>query len=240
LQDASAIAVQRKSDLNLLNEFGLRNGVLCGDTRYDRVKDLAVLSEDVDWITPLLNGKPLIIAGSTWEREDELMLRLIERHKGAFQYIVAPHEFKEARLQAFRSLAQVNVIFYSEWIQARDVDSGEVDLIVVDSIGFLARLYKYGTLALVGGGFGVGLHNILEPMSFGLPVCFGPDYSGFDEAGEALQAGVAQSISSFDEFETWVRAVMTDPINYQDKLKAYMRNSAGATQRTVELIEEFI
>ncbi len=240
LQDASAIAVQRKADLDLLNEAGLRNGVLCGDTRYDRVKDIAALSEDVDWVTPLLNGKPVIIAGSTWEKEDELMLKLIERHKGAFQYIVAPHEFKEDRLQAYRSLHQVKAVFYSEWIRSRDVDPSEIDLIVVDSVGFLARLYKYGTLAFVGGGFGVGLHNILEPMSFGLPVCFGPDYTGFDEAGEALKAGVAQTITSYDEFEAWVMKVMNDPIIYKGKLKSYMSNSAGATQRTVEVIEEFI
>jgi len=182
--------VQDMQSEKLLRDSGLRNVSISGDTRFDRVFEISQKSEELPLLKKFKGRNKLIIGGSTWPPEEEIICRYINEHEGNEKWIIAPHEIGEAHISKIEKLLQKNVIRYSE------ADNNTVHtykVLIIDNIGILSSAYRYGDIAVIGGGFGKGIHNVLEPASWGLPVLFGPVHLKFREALELIAEGGAFS-----------------------------------------------
>ena len=167
--------VQNEESKQLLNSINLKNVSVTGDTRFDRVYKIAQQSKYLPLIKKFAEKSPVIVAGSTWRPDEELIIEYFNYTKNPFKIIIAPHEIhKENILRIIDSIkSDKKVLRYSE---AQEDNIENADILIIDSIGILSSVYKYGTIAYIGGGFGKGIHNILEAATFGLPIVFGPNY----------------------------------------------------------------
>jgi 3-deoxy-D-manno-octulosonic-acid transferase len=217
--------VQDKKSAQLLKNIGLRNCTISGDTRFDSV--LANIKNAVN--NPLINifskNKNTIICGSTWPKDQMLLIQYIRNHPEK-NYIIAPHELNDIpNLQK-----QTNALLYSN---ANKKNILTTNILIIDNIGMLSGLYKYGNLAYIGGGFGSGIHNILEAVTFGLPVVFGPNYHKFNEAIDLINHNAAISISNYEE----LKAAIEISTNFDKSISLnYIKKNSGATSKILPLI----
>jgi len=181
------IFVQNENSKRILLENNITNVSISGDTRFDRVREIAEGTCKIPLAKEFVGDKKVLIAGSTWRKDEELLIRYMEETDLDLKMIIAPHEVHESNIQRLvRAFSRKNVICFSE----ADLETvNEADVLVIDSVGMLSSLYQYGTIAYIGGGFGKGIHNILEPATFGLPVFFGPNYQKFKEAVDLIELG---------------------------------------------------
>ena len=144
------------------------------------------------------NGKKILICGSTWEKDEAIIIKYINESKNDLKYIIAPHEISNSRISGIMNKLKVKKIKYSD----ADIENHEdYKVLIIDNIGYLSLLYRYAEISYIGGGFGAGIHNILEPASFGLPVIFGPNYYKFREAKSLVEKGGAFHVNNFKQFE---------------------------------------
>ena len=203
---------------------------LAGDTRLDRVRHIAQTAQSLPSIDRFADGHLLLIAGSTWPPDIAVLRELAAQPEfGTWKLIVAPHEIDEAQLQRTeRSFPVGSVVRFSELPSA----PSEHRVLLIDNIGMLASLYRYGRIAYVGGAFGSGLHNILEPAAHGLPVLFGPKYHKFNEARELLARSGVASIGKAEEliaqFRRWQQEEAYAKAVRQ--IEAYFAERSGATK----------
>jgi 3-deoxy-D-manno-octulosonic-acid transferase len=202
LERFSHIFVQNQQSKELLGTIGLDAVSIAGDTRFDRVYEL----QRTPFIHPVLEnfGKnsALIVAGSTWEKDEQLLAHVYKELTEQVYWIIAPHELSENHLQRLQERFPGSVR-YTELEERGVPDNCRV--VLVDTIGKLSYLYRYGTLAYIGGGFGKGIHNILEAATYGLPVIFGPEFKKFSEAVELSALGGAFPIGTESELLLTVR-----------------------------------
>lgn len=223
LAQVSHFFVQDRPSLELLGSIGFTNSVLSGDTRYDRVYQNARSPQSFPEIARFTGGAPCMIAGSTWPEDEELLAKYLKNNRG-WKYVIAPHEVNEAHLRHLLTLFGSDAMRYSEWIN--NSVSSAPDVLVIDRIGMLSSVYRYGQIALIGGGFGKGIHNILEAAVFGMPVLFGPNYTKFSEAHLLIEAGCAFPVTKFDEFQHRLQQLQND-----EELR---RKAAEAARKTVK------
>ncbi|PKP10850.1 MAG: 3-deoxy-D-manno-octulosonic acid transferase [Bacteroidetes bacterium HGW-Bacteroidetes-4] len=225
------IYVQNDSSKDLLESIGITQVEVGGDTRFDRVYDLAIAAKPIDLITQFASGKPLIIAGSTWEKDEEFLAAFAEKNKGKYQWIIAPHEVHEGHIQKIEALFKQDVLRFSN---ATTDNITQADVLLIDSIGILSSLYRYGTLAYIGGGFGKGIHNILEAATYGLPVVFGPNYLRFQEACDLIERKSAFTIQNYIAFETILQQLLKDADFCKkagENASQYVNEMRGGTQK---------
>jgi 3-deoxy-D-manno-octulosonic-acid transferase len=226
--------VQDEDSGKLLASIGITNFTLSGDTRFDRVAAVAFQKKEVPFLQEFCDGNKILVAGSTWPPDEQILLSLINEKRPGLKFIIAPHETEAARISALISGISVPVVRYSE-ATAENVSAATV--LVIDSIGMLSALYRYADLALIGGGFGAGIHNILEAAAFGVPVIFGPNYRKFKEARDLAGRGGAFSINSSEEFLKIATRLLTDN-NFRSQCSGicgqYMKENVGATGRVLE------
>ena len=272
--------VQNEESKELLNGIGVENVVVAGDTRFDRVADIAAAAKKLEIVERFVgmrneelgmrNGIPLspsdsltlsssflqgimqtslppalassvgssnlgehlreaqdgeflpvLVVGSSWGPDEELLARYINERAGRMKMIIAPHEVHEERIKELTSKLTCKWMLYNEELgmrneeldpsvlrtpplkQGRNIvrhsDLGDADCLVVNTIGVLSSVYQYGQVAYIGGGFGVGIHNTLEAAAWGMPVVFGPNYHKFQEAKELIECGAGQSIKNYEE-----------------------------------------
>jgi len=170
--------VQNEKSAQLLQSIGLNNFTVSGDTRFDRVAAIARGAKKIPLVEKFKNNQPLLIAGSTWKPDEELLAGFINSHPH-LKVVFAPHEVTPANMNRLEQLLKTSHIRLSK---AGENEIDRYQVLIIDSIGLLSSLYQYGNVAYIGGGFGVGIHNILEAATFGLPVIFGPNYEKFKEA----------------------------------------------------------
>ncbi|MCD8073171.1 MAG: 3-deoxy-D-manno-octulosonic acid transferase, partial [Alistipes sp.] len=200
LASFDTIFVQNETSKQLLAAIGVGNVVVSGDTRFDRVAAIPDTAPVVPLAARFADGDKVLIAGSTWPRDEELILEFMAAHPRV-KVILAPHEINPVRIERIANdPANRAVRFTAGDAQTR---IKEARLLIIDTIGLLSALYRYGTYAYIGGGFGAGIHNTLEAATFGLPVAFGPNYGKFREARQLLELGAARSVSSFEELNRW-------------------------------------
>ena len=170
-------------------------------------------------------NKTTIICGSTWPKDEALLTKYIKSHPEN-NYIIASHElYNISDLQK-----QTDALLYSK---ANETNILMANVLIIDSIGILCNIYKYGNLAYIGGGFEKGIHNILEAVAFGLPVVFGPNYQKFKEANELIELEGAKNISNHSELETTILSF----IDFDSSIsKNYIKNNAGATDIIISSI----
>ncbi len=187
--------IQNEKSGELLKTAGISDFTVSGDTRFDRVAAIAKVSKEIPIVEKFRGNSMLIIAGSTWKPDEELLAEFINQSSN-IKFIIAPHEVSAANINRIHQLLKKPAISFSK-VSETEID--KFDVLIIDSVGLLSSLYRYGDVAYIGGGFGVGIHNILEAATFGLPVIFGPNYKKFKEAVDLSSEGGAISISNSGE-----------------------------------------
>lgn len=211
-----------------------------GDTRFDRVIGIAGNFSPVPGIGEFCGDHPVVIAGSTWEEDEVELLHYVKSNPDT-RFIIAPHEVDEENLADVKK-EYPDAVFYSEWMKSSFLLQPGANVMVIDNVGMLARLYSYATVALVGGGFNAdGVHNVLEAAVYGKPVIFGPVYEKYDEAVGLVDAGGGCSVDGPLNLEQ----VLSELMNNAEKRKAmseaaksFVYGHAGATERIVRYIQE--
>ncbi len=228
--------VQNETSEVLLKSIGLNNTTRTGDTRFDRVHAIALKKQSFLLIEKFMGKERIFICGSTWKEDENLLLPMISGGKTGLKFIVAPHDTGADRIAAISSRLDQPFLRYS---QLTNENAGEVNILLIDSVGILAQLYQYATLAYVGGGFGSGLHNIQEPVTFGVPVFFGPGYHKFREAVDLVAAGGVFSVESEPELTAKIRELLNNKELYQRTsaiCKAYVDANRGATAKIMQFL----
>jgi 3-deoxy-D-manno-octulosonic-acid transferase len=225
------IFVQDKASYDLLKSNGFSNASICGDTRFDRVYDLFSKSKQLSLIEAFCNGKKVIVAGSTWGKDEELLVNYYKLHPD-IKLILVPHEIHSAHINSISKLLEGQLVRYSE---ANFENLKTVNCLVVDVIGILSSIYRYADIAYIGGGFGVGIHNTLEAAVYGIPVLFGPNYLKFREARELISIGGAFSITNYSLLEAQIDRLLTDTL--AGKIAGdYVKKNTGATDLIIRRI----
>lgn len=234
--------VQTEQAAALLAQIGIQPVTISGDTRFDRVLQIAHGFSEVPGINEFCAGRPVLVAGSTWTDDDEELDHYANTHT-AMRFIIAPHDIAEDRLRECERLYK-HAIRYSTYLQLLQskVPVDAVNTLIIDNIGMLSRLYAYATVCFVGGGFGGdGIHNILEAAVYRKPVVFGPVYDKYIEGVEMVEAGGAFSIEDALELEKILDRLFADTAFYQGAAAAagdYVQQKAGATGRITRYIQE--
>jgi len=228
----SHIFVQDVYSAELLEKYGLKNVSVAGDTRFDRVVDLAEQAKIIPLVEAFVGDAPkVIVAGSTWPKDEELLVRYLKAHAGV-KLILVPHEIHEAHLSGITRLLDTDFVRYT---QATDSSVLSTNCLIVDTIGLLSSIYRYTNVSYVGGGFGVGIHNTLEAAVYGVPVVFGPNYLKFREARELIAAGGAFSINNYEELEAQLDNLFAD--KQAGKIAGeYVTKNTGATAEICKIL----
>ena len=176
--------VQNESSKKLLQSIGFNNVKVSGDTRFDRVVSILERDNSLDFIEQFKNNKTTIVIGSSWPKDEALLVNYINQSSDDVKFIIAPHNIKSEQIQELKNAITKKIVLFSENVETRHALSlQEYSVFIIDTIGILTKIYSYADIAYVGGGFGnPGVHNILEPATFGVPVMIGPNYSHFAEA----------------------------------------------------------
>ena len=274
--------VQHQESAALLKDHGIGNVTVSGDTRFDRVAEIAAHAKAFPLIEKFAAGRPVFLAGSTWPADEELILSLIAAHGDKMKFIIAPHEVDEQRVMGLMSTfripdsgfrisyktqnpnhklstqnsklktqnselktqnselktqnSELRTCLFSQLTEDNALPS---NILIIDGIGYLAHLYQYATIAYIGGGFGAGIHNILEAAAFGKPVIFGPKYHKFREATELIQAGGAFPIHNSQQLNNRIIELLEDRNRYQVSslaCQSYIQQKKGATGRILDRI----
>lgn len=238
LRRFSFFFVQSEESLKLLRNVGIDNCAVAGDTRFDRVKQIVEKGEPVPVAAAFKANEKLLVAGSCWPEDLEVLLPLINEQR--LKVIIAPHEISEGFMEQIERSLTVKSIRYSS---AVDTDPGDYSVLIIDNIGLLSRLYQYGEFAYVGGAFGKGLHNILEAACYGIPVFFGNrNYKKFREARDLINLGGAFEVSSYTDLRAKYE-MLNHPENFMlasEVTKQYIEQNVGATERIMDYCRKII
>ena len=241
----SYIFVQNEASRQLLSKIGItRNLSVAGDTRFDRVIEIAEKFQAIPPIAAFCEGAKVIVAGSTWE-EDEAELIHYVRANPQVKFLLAPHEVSKENLADVKK-EFAGSVFYSEWLKQREEavypGPSAPHVLIIDNVGMLSRLYYYADITYVGGGFGAeGVHNVLEPAVYGKPVLFGPEYEKFPEAAGLVDCGGGISIENALELEkTFNEFWQNESLLKQSGASArqFVYSNAGATNKIMQYIQE--
>lgn len=213
------IFVQNDESLNLLSKYSLTHISKSGDTRFDRVAEISKQTKTIDIAEKFCDNKTVVICGSTWDKDEEILIRYINHSNDSIKFIIAPHEIQTTHIQRIVAGLKKQYILFSEANHANITDK---QVLIINNIGMLSSLYQYGHWAYIGGGFGVGIHNILEAAAFNLPVVFGPNYHKFKEAVDLIRLKGAFCIKDFAEL-----AVVFNDLSSDKEKRQYSGNIAG-------------
>ncbi len=241
LQYFSHIFIQDTASKELLKSIQITNTTICGDTRVDRVLEIANNWQSIERIEDFCNNHPVIVAGSTWDEDDEVLNHYVNKNSET-RFIIAPHEIDEERLRDCLHIYK-HAILYSKYLQEKTIDAS-INTIIIDNIGTLSRLYKYADICFIGGAFGEdGVHNVLEAAVYNKPIVFGPVFDKFLEAIELEACGAAFSVENILELEEALHDLQGNQklnTNACEAAKKYIHSKAGATQQILQYIEDNI
>ncbi|MBC7449881.1 MAG: 3-deoxy-D-manno-octulosonic acid transferase [Cytophagales bacterium] len=228
--------LQEYTSGELLTTIGIRNWTVSGDTRFDRVQKTAQSVVQIDAIISFKQDKPLLVIGSCWKEDMHVLIPFINAFQFPLKIVIAPHEIHTDEIKQFQSLLIKKSVLYSAYTTNPET---EADILFIDNIGMLSSIYAYADYAYVGGAFGSGLHNILEPAVFGPPVFFGPNIQKFKEAGWMISLGYGFSISNTGEFTTIFQKIYNDPMlksTISTGLQNTMLQACGATEHIMNTL----
>ena len=253
------IYVQDEASRRLLAEHGIHDCTVAGDTRFDRVVEIVESQKSKDLsaqsnLTPVAQftegAERVLIAGSTWPEDEELLEAYLENTECRIQntdsgkrvkLILVPHETDEQHLHFIFNLFQGRMVRYST-INAMPSNMSRLNILrnaqvmVIDTMGLLSSIYRFGQVAYIGGGFGVGIHNTIEAAVYGVPVVFGPNYHHFREAQGLIDAGAARSIKNYSELEAALNTALDQHETIGAKAAEYVQSELGATEKIYKSI----
>lgn len=206
--------VQNSTSKELLLRLGKSNVLVSGDTRFDRVVSILEKDNSLDYISEFKNNILTIVIGSSWPKDESILVDFINTTKHKVKFIIAPHNIKAEQIQELKNNITKKVVLFSE---KENQNLDDYDVFIIDTVGILTKIYSYADIAYVGGGFGnPGVHNILEPATFGIPIVIGPNFSHFSEATALVNTEGCLSISNSEELtETFVTLIQNEDIRYE-------------------------
>jgi len=231
------IFVQDNTSAELLKHLGLINVTVAGDTRFDRVAAIAGTARDIREIELFRGDEKLFLAGSSWKQDEEIIAGYVNRDPGRMKWLFAPHETDRSNIDRLEKLFKTKVVRLSEFT----ADDQDARVMIIDSIGLLSSAYRYAWVAEVGGGFGKGIHNILEAACWGIPVMFGPNHEKFREAVDLINQNAAKTFKSSEEFSSVLEGWLSDDAFYLKSAKTaslYVSKNTGATSIILSEIRE--
>ena len=232
------VFVQNESSKQLLKSINIKNVTVSGDTRYDRVTQQLEQNNTIDFIAEFKQNKTCMVIGSSWPDDEELLVPYInENISEDLKYIIAPHNIKANQIENLTRNIKLKTILYSK---KENQNLSEFSVIIIDTIGLLSKIYSYADLAYVGGGIGTkGLHNILEPAVFGVPIVIGKNYQKFPEAVQMIDEAGVISISNYTELKQLLDSLFDNDIERQrlgELNKTFVERNKGA----ISIITEYI
>ncbi|MDX8553958.1 3-deoxy-D-manno-octulosonic acid transferase [Tenacibaculum sp. 1B UA] len=231
--------VQNQTSKNLLNAVNFNNVTIAGDTRFDRVVDILQQDNSLDFISEFKNNQYTVIAGSTWKEDEELLVDHINNHATDDEkFIIAPHNIHQKQIKELQDAIHKKTILYSEK-DGKTLSNYQV--FIIDTIGLLTKIYSYADVAYVGGGLATGLHNILEPATYGIPVIFGGNkYNKFQEAVDLLELRGAKTVVNTNDFSSNFALLKSDK-KLREQMGSvnhnYISNKVGATKTIVTYLK---
>ena len=229
--------VQDKESLQLLQSINIKNATVAGDTRFDRVSEIAENFTPIEAIEKFCSGLPVLVAGSTWS-EDEKLIKDATANFPDLKIIIAPHEIHKEHIDQLKSFFP-DAVLYSQ-LRVQSPEAIISDHLIIDNIGMLSKLYHYSTIAYVGGGFNKGIHNTIEAAVYGNPVLFGPNYKKFKEAIGLIENGGGICITSSNELSTILQKFISDKTALELSGKNsfdFVKQNKGATEKILYYIE---
>ncbi len=228
--------VQNQQSKDLLSSIGINNVEITGDTRFDRVLSIKEKAQALPLIEKFVNHKNTFVAGSSWTPDEEIFIEYFNQHP-QWKLIIAPHVVNKEHISAIRNKVKGRVVLYSE-INKGDIETA--DCLIIDCYGLLSSIYQYGDVTYVGGGFGAGIHNVLEAAVWNVPVIFGPNNHNFMEARNLIAIGGGFEINNYDDFDNLLNRFSSSP----DCLKQageqaghFVETCTGATCRILSSIQ---
>jgi 3-deoxy-D-manno-octulosonic-acid transferase len=223
--------VQNESSKKLLQSIGFNNVKISGDTRFDRVVSILETDNSIDFIEQFKDLKTTIVIGSSWPKDENLLVNYINNASDNVKFIIAPHNIKSEQILELKNSIIKKTILFSE---KENQNLKEYNVFIIDTIGILTKIYSYADIAYVGGGFGnPGVHNILEPATFGVPIVIGPNYSHFAEATALVHQQGCISISNLNELnDTLDNLVSNEDIRHEKGhiCATFVQMNKGATE----------
>jgi 3-deoxy-D-manno-octulosonic-acid transferase len=244
LKTYKTVYTQDVHSIKLLRVLKVGTGVLAGDTRFDRVLQICSSPKQIKEIEDFAKDSFVIIAGSSWQKDEDYLIesyvQLKEKHLH-LKLIIAPHEIDKKNIDRLKNLLYKNQLPFH--LFSDNPPAYTDSILVVNAIGFLSSIYQYGTVAFIGGGFTNGIHNILEPTVYGLPVLFGPNYKKFNEAFEVIDLSAGFVVNDANELTKQLSTLIEDKkvLSESSRLaKNYVLKNSGATHKIVEDLKSYL
>ena len=240
LRNFSHFFVQEENSKNLLKSIGFTNATVSGDTRFDRVNQILSGQNSLEFMDDFKRGSTCVVAGSTWPEDETVLIDFINQPNENLKFVIAPHNIKSAHIGELRSSITKKTLLFSE-IEKHIISDFEV--LIVDTVGLLTKIYSYANVAYVGGGFATGLHNTLEPAVYGIPVIIGPHYKGFNEAEQMVNRKGVLVIKDKAEFNQVMTQILEDPQFSETTGKnnsIYIEENIGATETVMQHIKTLL
>lgn len=232
--------VQDEQSVALLAKHGISSVSIAGDTRFDRVESIAQKAVSIPEVEELKkDGSLLIVAGSTWPVDEEMLLNYIERREPYQKFVIAPHELHEEHIQSIEQRLGSKVVRLSQLREREQIPTEQICLII-DSFGLLSSLYRYADIAYIGGGFGKSIHNTVEAAVYGIPVVFGPKYDKFREAHLLLQNKGGYSVQNEDELSRSLALLSQDEavrLSMGQAARRLVAEQLGATEKILKKLD---
>jgi 3-deoxy-D-manno-octulosonic-acid transferase len=238
LRQATHFFVQTEKSKQLLESIGIKQVTVCGDTRFDRVKAIAEKVEPFPFMETFCQNKKIIIAGSSWGPDEHLLAQFLQ-HFPDYKLVVAPHEISRTP-EVKETFAAYKTALYTSM---NEEELADTQVLIIDTIGILSRLYQYSTVSYIGGAFKTGLHNILEAAVYGKPLFFGPHYDHFNEAVNLVALKGAFSVNSTAEMQAVMEKFEQNPDYYAQTCEIcqqFVADNSGAADTIYKQIEESI
>jgi len=236
--------IQNKKSKILLDSISIRQSTLAGDTRFDRVKQIVHQNNQLNFMDQFKADSKLIVVGSSWPKDEDLFINLInEKLNDNWKILFAPHNLHEKEIDAFTSKLNVPFAKYSDLDKTSETNLKQAKVFILNTIGILSKVYAYADITYIGGGFGAGIHNTLEAVTYGNPVVFGPKYKKFQEAVDLIEVGGGFSITNQEEFDTIFNRLMNDESFRKDagkKAGDFVQKSPNATAMIMEYIKGIV
>ena len=235
LRNFDHIFVQNERSQRYLAKIGINRVTVVGDTRFDRVLQIREEAKDLPLVELFKNNTMTFVAGSSWQPDEDLFIEYFNQHPEV-KLIIAPHVIDENHLvEIIRKLKRP----YVRYTRADEKNVRKADCLIIDCFGLLSSIYRYGEIAYIGGGFGVGIHNTLEAAVYGIPVIFGPKYQKFQEAVQLLEAKGGFSVKSYEELKALLDRMLEDESFLREtgtNAGTYVTGNAGATDKVLGMI----
>ena len=235
LHNVEHFYVQDETTERLLRHNGFFNVTLCGDTRFDRVAAIAAEVKPFSEVERFIDGRKCIIAGSTWPPDERLLAAFLPKLPDDYCLVIAPHDISDSHI------AQIKAMFHEAVLYSEMQSQIHSHILIVNTIGILSQLYQYARFVYIGGGFGVNIHNIQEPVTFGCPVVFGPKYTSFKEAVDLVDLQGAFPVHDAAEMETVFLRLISDEAfckKASDTCRNYLQEQLGATEIILQGFEK--